>query len=315
MRVTGLGLSRRQHLDEGQLLPAHPRCLFCGGADRAPVCGVQESPRIEFLKCARCAAATVSRIPTPQTLDAYYRDYYSRTLDPGAARHVTFDDVPRFARRLVAQLAGRVAGPELRVLDFGGGDGSVAARTGEFLLERGFRTVDVDVVDYNESVTPAGDRRISVRHCAALGQTANREYDFVLASAVVEHLPEPAELLSGLLARLRPGGVFYARTPYAIPLIRLGRRFGADIESPFPAHLHDLGQDFWESWVGKVLPPGQFELLVSRPSLVDSTFGHRFLRTLAAYAMKAPWYLLGRRYTLVGGWEIFLRRLPAAVGR
>lgn len=83
---------------------------------------------------------------------------------------------------------------------------------------------------------------------------------------------------------------------------------GSEWESMFPAHIHDLGQDFWEAFIGKVVSPDDFQLLESRPSIVESSLKDRFFRSLVAFALKAPWYVFGEHYTLVGGWEVFVRR-------
>jgi hypothetical protein len=71
--------------------------------------------------------------------------------------------------------------------------------------------------------------------------------------------------------------------------------------------MHDLGQTFWEFYFTKE-QRGAFQILESRPSIVETTIRKHFLRTLAAYSFKAPWYLLGKSYKCVGGWEIFVRK-------
>jgi hypothetical protein len=70
-----------------------------------------------------------------------------------------------------------------------------------------------------------------------------------------------------------------------------------------------MGQEFWERCLEVLGLEDRFEIVRSRPSLVVSSFGTRFWRTMAAHVAKVPWRLLGRRYTLVGGWEVFIRRL------
>jgi hypothetical protein len=45
--------------------------------------------------------------------------------------------------------------------------------------------------------------------------------------------------------------------------------------------------------------------------VVETSFSHNAMRTMAAYALKAPWYLLRSSYRLVGGWEVVIQRLPA----
>jgi hypothetical protein len=88
-----------------------------------------------------------------------------------------------------------------------------------------------------------------------------------------------------------------------LPLMKLLARFGIRLDFTFPAHLYDFGQEFWSKIFVKSIP--NFKLIVSRPSMVETTFAQNFLRTLIAYILKAPWYVFRKHYGLVGGWEIF----------
>jgi hypothetical protein len=70
-----------------------------------------------------------------------------------------------------------------------------------------------------------------------------------------------------------------------------------------------MGQEFWErlpdTLRGEV---GKLDVVSSRPSIVETCFRQDAVRTVAAYLLKAPWYVLGRRYKLVGGWEVVFHR-------
>jgi hypothetical protein len=54
---------------------------------------------------------------------------------------------------------------------------------------------------------------------------------------------------------------------------------------------------------------GKYQVLRSTTSIVETTFNQHFLRTLAAHVLKMPGYAFKETYGLVGGWEIFVRRL------
>lgn len=68
---------------------------------------------------------------------------------------------------------------------------------------------------------------------------ANKDCDLIIASGVFEHIPDLGSLLVQLVGKLRPGGFFYARTVYALPIMRMFR-----VEMSYPAHVHDLGDEF-----------------------------------------------------------------------
>ena len=81
----------------------------------------------------------------------------------------------------------------------------------------------------------------------------------------------------------------------------------------YPAHVHDLGKRFWEGLTGRLgFAPGDLDLIHSRPSIVESGLQASPLRTIAAYLLKSPWYLLPNTYPYVGGWEVVYFRCPPA---
>jgi SAM-dependent methyltransferase len=252
-------------------------------------------------------------MPTAAALADFYGSYYTPAAHDGTAA-VTFDNSERFGAHLGQVSAPFLNKPELELLDFGGGDGTLGLRLAEYYRARGVERVVVTVVDYNETVARSADTQISMTVVRELaGIPAGAQFDFVIASASIEHLPDPGPVLDSLMARLRPGGMFYARTPWVVPFVRLGRLVGARVDFTYPAHLHDLGRPFWEGfvsrWSGQSGDIG-LRLILSKPSIVETVFSQHALRTAAAIVFKAPWYLGVRGWSLVGGWEIFCLKAP-----
>ena len=313
MSIQAAIFHRSQHLSEEQLLPAHPACPFCGSTERVALFELQAEPSVELLRCRQCHAASASRMPTAAALADYYGSYYgSAAQDDGGA--VTFDSSARFGTHLGRVSEPFLANAELSFLDFGGGDGTLGLRLAEYYRARGVEKVAVTVVDYNETVARSADPCIDMAAVRELTEIpAGAQFDFVIASASIEHLPDPGPVLRALMARLRPGGLFYARTPWVAPFFRLGRVVGARLDFTYPAHLHDLGRPFWESFVSRVSrqPDGpNLRLILSKPSIIETVFSQHAVRTAAALAFKAPWYLGVRGWPLVGGWEMFCRKEP-----
>ncbi len=293
-----------RHLDEDALCAPAAGCPFCGGESRDPVWTLQTSPDVYLLRCRQCDAVSASRMPTAAALDAYYGSYYSAS-GTDAEAHVTIDEPGRLAARLADAIASGSAAAPVRILDFGGGDGTISRLLAERLVAAGRERASVVVVDYDDRVVASRDERVDMQRQAALDDSAGH-FDMVLASAVIEHYADPADLLGRLLSRVKPNGMFYARTPSMVPLMRLLKPFGVALDFTYPGHLHDLGQRFWEGYFRSGAPG--FTLRSSRPSIVETTLSRHFLRTVAAHALKLPWHVLGRRYTLVGGWEILAQR-------
>jgi SAM-dependent methyltransferase len=289
-----------RHLPEELLEPPLTACPLCGAKARTPLVSLQEAPVVELLACTNCRGASVSRMPKPEALDDYYSTYYEDR------QGVATDDPDRWGRHIAAYCA---AARELSVLDFGGGDGSIGVATAIAALAPGGKA-DVTVIDYEQKRAPATPDAVTLQWVPALDRLAAGTFDVVLASAVLEHLPDPVPTLVELLGRVAPGGTFYARTPFAAPLMRLAKRAHIPLGFGFPAHLHDMGQPFWDGLLGWLpLRAGQLEFtqIASRPTPTATSLRAHPLRTTVAAMLKAPWRLLGSRYAFVGGWESVYR--------
>jgi SAM-dependent methyltransferase len=221
-------------------------------------------------------------MPTAALLDQYYSQYYAHA---DGTELVTMDDASSLVRRIERHRS--AFGPTVvsRVLDFGGGDGTISRALAARFVPAGAPHVEVVVVDHGG--------------------------DVVLASAVLEHLPQPMETLESLAARLAPGGLLYVRTPAVSSLIALAARLRITIDFTYPGHVHDLGQSFWEGvdrWWEPVRS-GVLRQVASRPSPVETSFRRHAARTAVAHIVKAPWWVVRRGYPFVGGWEaVFVKR-------
>ncbi len=96
------------------------------------------------------------------------------------------------------------------ILDYGCGDG-------EFLVQMRDFGHSVTGVDFDPVCVRSGaEKGISV--CTPSEVPAEdwiEQFDFVSLAHVVEHVPDPATLLSKLTAWLKPGGTFFLETPNA----------------------------------------------------------------------------------------------------
>ena len=244
-------------------------------------------------------------MPRPDVLESYYAGYYS-DLD----REVTFSNAARFAKHLVDAVPRERSASSTRILDYGGGDGSLSRAVGERWIAGGrAERVDITVVDFLPR-EPQQSNGIVISFQPPSQPFG--KYDLVLASAILEHVPDLHSLLARLYAAIDAGGFFYARTPYAIPLTKLMPR----LDLAWPAHVHDLGSPFWNrfretfSWSAR--------LIATRPSLVAGTFREDPFRTLAAFAMKVPAHIesrlspgdrVTRCWHFPGGWEVLMQRV------
>ena len=308
MQVNTAAFHATRHMSSSQLHPPHSVCLFCGSDQCSQGFLLQNNPEVRLLKCPHCGAASASRLPTTEALNEYYKHYYKSESLKYYNTKTTFEDEGRLGRHLSRRILKHFDRSSIHILDFGGGDGTIALETAKELVKAGLGAVDIDVIDLNIAQTASCDSRISLNHYESLDRLSSGRYDFIIASAVIEHIPQAKNTLCSLLTLLDDGGIFYARTPYVIPFVSLFDHFGLKWDFTFPAHIHDLGQEFWESFFTNGLYSDQFQVLASQPSIIETTLRKHFFRTASAAVFKAPWHLLGSRYKLVGGWEIFVRK-------
>jgi 2-polyprenyl-3-methyl-5-hydroxy-6-metoxy-1,4-benzoquinol methylase len=244
---------------------------------------------------------SASRMPQADVLSDYYSRYYAAT--GGSA---TFDGSDRFARHLFRVLSGAPK-DDLKILDFGGGvDATISRSLARRFTGMGTRRVEIALVDYNASCQKDWGA-VTVDSHRSL-EEAGDGFDLVIASAVVEHIPYPRDTILGLLNSLGAHGRAYFRTPSVASIVQLASYFGIHIDFTYPAHLHDMGQVFWENLTVSLGLNGEFSLIRSRPSIAETEFRVHPSRTAIAHALKLPWLLLRKRYTMVGGWEAVIAR-------
>lgn len=294
------------HMQENDLLHQNVQCPFCESTDRSPVLTLQKDPTVTLLHCNHCCALSASRMPNPDALTIYYSNYYCDQLEK-----VTLDEPNRIASHIV-----KYANPVLRlsdeknisILDYGGGDGTISLEVASQLISFGAKKVNIHLLDYDQSTVETGNDRIHIFRSSDLSQITPSSINLVIASAVIEHIPTPRPVLLTLLEVLKPGGVFYARTPYVTPLMLTANVLHLKYDFTFPAHVHDLGAKFWNRLMSILPIQGHYEIFRSCPSIVETSFKKHFFRTLLAYILKMPGYIFKKNYGLVGGWEIFIQR-------
>jgi SAM-dependent methyltransferase len=293
-----------RHLNKKQVIKAIEVCPICRSSNkRFPVTKIQSNPLIEVLYCPNCKGCSASMMPMDTYLQKYYSNYYNESEEK-----YTFGNITRFAKHIIKNLKVLNNKDELRILDFGGGDGSLSKGIAELILNKDPNLkILVTLCDYQkvESFSNNNLNFISVQNLDEINCT----FDLVLAGAVIEHIPDVYFTLKKLFSMVKPGGIFYSRTPYVIPFRKIIKNYPL----LYPMHLHDLGPSFWNRILE--IYDIESEILYSKPSIVQTEFSEEFFKTLLAYLFKIPAYLeilLRNRpkdliWKFSGGWEIFLK--------
>src|SRR5262249_11218322 len=144
--------------------------------------------------------------------------YYAASCES----RVTSESPKRAARHILRHVKPRARPGTFRILDFGGGDGSISHAAALELIKKGVDRVDIVVTDHDHGLTAPASSAVTLSRASTLEEIPRTQaFHLVIASAVLEHLTRPAETTRSLLSRMEPAGYFYARTPYVVPLLRL----------------------------------------------------------------------------------------------
>jgi 2-polyprenyl-3-methyl-5-hydroxy-6-metoxy-1,4-benzoquinol methylase len=292
---------KTKHLVEHQLLPPDKFCPFCSSFDRVHVAVLQNDPDIFLLFCRNCHASSASRMPTQETLFEYYSSYYNES-----DRQVTIALPDKLANHIFRTSQYYVTKGAINILDFGGGNGEISVRLSQKFIAAGIEKVNISLIEYSPKIIQHDDNNIKINHYVNLSQIENQKYELVIASAIIEHIPSPVQDVTTMLNALQRRGIFYARTPYILPLMKICKLLGLKFDFTYPAHVHDLGPQFWNRIFITLPLKGEYKIIKSNPSIVSTSFRNNFARTLIAYLLKTPWYIFKNSYNLIGGWEVFL---------
>ena len=254
--------------------------------------------------CSDCHIGYADRQPTPVFLNNYYSNYYDSTQNITIKKELLINHI--------IQLIGVIkTDEEYNILDFGGGDGSVGFGIALKILElNNDLKINLFVVDPNSGNLSKINKCISVFNFKSI-ESLNffGKMDLVIASAVLEHIKIPKKTILLLFEQLKMNGKFYARTPYIFPFKSLLHKIGVNLKMEYPEHLFDMGNKFWNSILGTLNQQNNFEIQISKASLVETTFRSSFTTTLIATVFKFPSRILKKSYHFVGGWEVLIKKL------
>ena len=246
-------------------------------------------------------------MPKAEALARYYKNYYCEKEEK-----ITINAPTRIAAHIYKHskfVSNLSDSSGISILDYGGGDGTISMEVAKSFIATGTTKAHISLIDYDQSLQESTGGNIYIARPMDLSEIPSQTMDLVIASAVIEHIPELRPVLDKLFSALKVGGCFYARTPYVFPLMRLASALNTKFDFTYPAHVHDLGAKFWSNITNQAFTDGEYQIIRSTPSLVETSFQQHFLRTLAAYTLKVPGYFFKQSYGLVGGWEVFIRRL------
>lgn len=200
-----------------------------------PICGHDEGDELEkfhgtygVVGCKRCAASYVNPVPGLDALLDYYNNCACNTMlqDLYRARSASktsaiLDDRVKAILEHVRSRA-TDAGEPVSVLEIGCGSGRFLANLGRVLEQEGLRDrvrltgVDID----RNAVASNTDPGLELHGLPVevFAEQVKQKFDVVLHFELIEHLGDPAALMSGCRGLLKGDGIMVFTTPNAAGL-------------------------------------------------------------------------------------------------
>jgi len=307
MKIKFNDFQHGKFVDYAEITDKTDECPICLNRNkRRKIVSIQKNPDIDLLFCDRCKGLSASFMPTTEMLDEYYSHYYDDN-----PLMVTFHNIHRFAEHIIRYMPDNITKhSKVRIMDFGGGDGSMSIKIAEKLTEKNESLMfDITLVDYiKEDMLKERPQNIKLNVANELNMLEEK-FLIVLASGVFEHIPELNTTINKIFSLIEKGGFFYARTPFNSPFKRIFKNF----DMTFPAHVHDLGASFWNRF------PDTFQIdadiIASKPAIVETSFSANIITAMLSYCFKFPAYLeqffiknkKDLLWNFYGGWEFFLK--------
>ncbi len=113
---------------------------------------------------------------------------------------VSFNDLRRLSRWITVERSAAI-------LDFGCGPGSFLA-----LLRDEFGYENVEGLELNTASVQVAQRSYDLRIASKIEELRTKQYDLVILIEVIEHIPDPKEVLRTISSLLKPGGALFITT-------------------------------------------------------------------------------------------------------
>jgi SAM-dependent methyltransferase len=177
-------------------------------------------------------------------VEHYTADYFKRWnyADRGLGRFSMY----WFARRYYAALVRRYAPPGGgKLLEMGCGLGHLLG-----LLQDDFQCTGIDLIDYSVEQTRLNAPKAEAIQMSAddLSRFETGAFSVVVALHLVEHLPDPQNVIHQVYRILKPGGLFLFATPHPDYSLRRYKDRDNDAIGKDKTHINVHPPQQWRAW-------------------------------------------------------------------
>jgi SAM-dependent methyltransferase len=209
---------------------------------------ISQAGGLDVIDCALCGFRHVVPLPDARALEATYREAYYRDEKPTFLAHAGEDqDWAELAQNDRLEAAERILPPgRRRLLDIGSGPG--------FFLKtakaRGWRTLGVE--PSRQAAKHARELGLEVAEGFFNAETAQGlgRFDAIQLNNVLEHVPDPANLLIVARSLLEPNGVLCVNVPNDYSPFQIAARAATTRREWWVAPQHHLNYFDFESLAG-----------------------------------------------------------------
>lgn len=197
-------------------------------------------------------------------LDAVLFDYFEER----------FPETEAEENRLRQFILSKIPAKARLIADIGSGNGRL---TKELLnLSRYVVSVDVSLENLRKIIKNYGQEN----HYSVVADALNLPFrssvfDCVIASEVIEHVPDPKRLVAELFRVTKVGGIVIVTTPYC-EKIRYSLCIHCNKPTPMNAHLHSFDEPKMKEIILEVIPDASFQFF---------TFGNKIIQYFRLYRL------------------------------
>ena len=193
--------------------PRAPSCLACGSDKSEPWAEAWDAEyltseeRFVYHRCATCGVLFIDPCPSDRLAEIYPANYYAYVTQEQSFAHRIKDWIDAWSYRGILRA---LHGSSLAVLDVGGGDGAIPT----LLRQLDARVERTWVVDMDPQAEVRARAAGHEYFCGRIEDFRTDErFDLVVLLNLIEHVPNPASVLSDVRHSLAPGGRVLVKTP------------------------------------------------------------------------------------------------------